>query len=517
MYQSFFYQKYWNQQIKSINVKKDSSVKPTYFIEISEEKYDHSIIIKFTRNTYKIIIIKRNNIIICESLYNINWEKTTEIPDKEKTTGILGKVVGKAINVFKVDLNNFIINETNILNYIKQVVDNQKIILENFFYFAADFSYPKLNEYKNFKQVTQEPNIDEIHEIPLKFANNFSYYKNEQLSYITADNELAKYIYNEKKKNKRIKYYKFNSEIFISEPDVKFYRGMELNYVPLLTNDILKEKPFLSITRNKEIALGFMYSNILLPKRKASISTIKILYEITLEKGVQYIDFKILGEKSLFPEEELLLFTTCCTFRYEELIPPTTINNYYICKVSISVTDIVELERRYKKTPDIKRFKELKIDDSFKSESFNISSSQSNIESDYKLTSNVPVLPTNQESNILYEETNAILKHNKDNKDNKHIYIIYKRTDIEDESVYICIDNTYYEVSGKIIGENKKIINKKITHKIITDGLNENSFVYLNKYSALCKTLGLIKFEIIYNTESLSKEVIAPDSNNFSI
>ena len=85
---------------------------------------------------------------------------------------------------------------------------------------------------------------------------------------------------------------------------------------------------------------------------------------------------------------------------------------------------------------------------------------------------------------------------------NKERYRIYKRTDIEDESVYICIDNTYYEVSGKIIGENKIIINKKITYKIIKELYqNENYFVYLNKYSPACRKLKLIKFTIIFNNK----------------
>ena len=82
---------------------------------------------------------------------------------------------------------------------------------------------------------------------------------------------------------------------------------------------------------------------------------------------------------------------------------------------------------------------------------------------------------------------------------NKKQYTIYKRTDIEDESVYICINNMYYEVSGKITDINRQIINKKITYKIITDKLYNNYFVYLNKYSFVCKELKLIKFKIIYS------------------
>ena len=67
--------------------------------------------------------------------------------------------------------------------------------------------------------------------------------------------------------------------------------------------------------------------------------------------------------------------------------------------------------------------------------------------------------------------------------------------------MYIYIDNTFYEVSGKITDINRQIINKKITYKII-DKLYNNYFVYLNKYSALCKKLKLIKFKIIYNMDS---------------
>ena len=38
----------------------------------------------------------------------------------------------------------------------------------------------------------------------------------------------------------------------------------------------------------------------------------------------------------------------------------------------------------------------------------------------------------------------------------KQQYIVYKRTNIQDESVYIEIDSNYYEVSGVIKDTNKK-------------------------------------------------------------
>ena len=279
------------------------------------------------------------------------------------------------------------------------------------------------------------------------------------------------------------------------------------------------------------IAMGFMEMDTRLPDNKSHI-----LYEITLEKGVPYIDFKILGKDTLYFEEELLLFTTLCVFRYEEPIPiDTGIGLYYICKVSISVTELIQY--KFKNIPDIKRFKELKLDDSLlpesiktstlfhnKSSSFNISSSTSGINSKYKSRNDVVIQSIEQNSNIQYEKTNVILEHTTDTTKQ---YVIYKRTDVKDESVYICIVNTYYEVSGKITDINKQIINKKITYKIIVDKLyntyiyqNKNYFVYLNKYSTLCKKLKLIKFKIIYNIEpdysDFSKEVITSSSKSLT-
>ena len=295
--------------------------------------------------------------------------------------------------------------------------------------------------------------------------------------------------------------------------------------LPTETTEILHERPFISITRNKMIAIGFMEMNTQLPAGKSHI-----LYEITLEKGVPFIDFKILGQDTLYFEEELLLLTEPCVFKYEPKVSQNTENGreYYICKVSISAKEIVQY--KFKNIPDIQRFKELKLDISSlsdevkeltalnnKSSSFNISSSTSGINSTYKSRNDVVIQPTNPNSNIRYKKTNVILGHTTDTTKQ---YVIYKRTDVKDESVYICIDNTYYEVSGKITDETKKIINKKITYKIITDKSykNKNYFLYLNKYSPACKKLKLIKFEIIYNVENnysdLSNEVIAPSSRS---
>lgn len=504
LYQSEFYYKYWNEQTRQIELLKKSITQSTYlenykyFIEIRSVD-NHKIIIAFNENSYKIIILK-GNVKICDSIYSIQW--TTKF------------------NIAKEDIRK----------YIKNVVENQKYYLENFYYYAADFSYPKLNKYKNFKRVSgQSEQLEQnICNIPSKFADSFKYYYNDRSKYIIAKNDLAKYIHKKTKKQPSIKYYKFNTdesnpnEIFEPEPSVVYYRGMNL---PTETTEILHERPFISITRNKMIAIGFMEMNTQLPAGKSHI-----LYEITLEKGVPFIDFKILGQDTLYFEEELLLLTEPCVFKYEPKVSQNTENGreYYICKVSISAKEIVQY--KFKNIPDIQRFKELKLDISSlsdevkeltalnnKSSSFNISSSTSGINSTYKSRNDVVIQPTNPNSNIRYKKTNVILGHTTDTTKQ---YVIYKRTDVKDESVYICIDNTYYEVSGKITDETKKIINKKITYKIITDKSykNKNYFLYLNKYSPACKKLKLIKFEIIYNVENnysdLSKEVIAPSSRS---
>jgi len=486
LYQSDFYYKYWNEQKRQITLHKKSGVQSTYiyledyeyFIEISSVD-NHKIIIAFNEETYKIIIFK-NNAIICDSIYSIKWTtKTTVFP-------------------YSLTKRKFTIKDKDILKYIEKVVENQKYYLENFYYYAADFSSPKLNKYKNFKKVNGNQNVCEI---PAKFVDSFKYYYNDRGKYIIAKNELARYIYNEGKKQPSITHYKFNTdEIFEPVQEVVFYRGMN---IPLQKTDIFHQREFISITRNKMIALGFMEMDKQLPAEKSHI-----LYEITLEKGVPYIDFKILGQNTLYFEEELLLFTTPCTFTYGEPISiDTGISLYYICKVSISVTELIQY--KFKNIPAIKRFKELTLDDSLlpesikkltlfhksKSSTFNISSSLSSINSKYKSPNNVLEQPVNQESNIQYEKINVMLEHST----NKKQYTIYKRTDIEDESVYICINNMYYEVSGKITDINRQIINKKITYKIITDKLYNNYFVYLNKYSFVCKELKLIKFKIIYS------------------
>lgn len=497
LYQSDFYYKYWNEQTRQIELRKKSVMQSTYLEYLENYEYfikirsvdNHKIIIAFNENSYKIIIFK-GNVKICDSIYSIQW----------------------IFNIAKDDIRK----------YIEKVVENQKYYLEQFYYYAADFSYPKLNKYKNFKKVNRQLEQN-ICEIPPKFANYFKYYYNDRSKYIIAKNELARYIHNESKKQPSITHYKFDTdEIFKPEQSVVFYRGMN---IPLQNTDIFHQREFISITRNKMIAIGFMEMDRQLPAGKSHI-----LYEITLEKGVPYIDFKILGQNTLYFEEELLLFTTPCSFRYEEpILIDTGISMYYICKVYISVNELIQY--KFKNIPDIKRFKELKLNDSLlpesikklelfhnKSTTFNISSSLSSINSKYKSANNVVIQPIELKSNIQYETTNTILEHTT----NKTQYVIYKRTDVKDKSVYIYIDNTYYEVSGKITDENRNIINKKITYKII-DKLyknyiyqNKKYFVYLNKYSPACKKLKLIKFTIIYNEEpaspDLSKKVITPSS-----
>ena len=494
LYQSDFYYKYWNKQTSQITLHKKSVMQSTYiylenyeyFIEIISVD-NHKIIIAFNENSYKIIIFK-GNVKICDSIYSIEW--TTKF------------------NIAKEDIRKYITN----------VVDNQKYYLENFYYYAADFSYPKLNKYKNFKKVSRQPEQN-ICYIPPKFANYFKYYYNDRGKYIIAKNELARYIHNESKKQPSITHYKFDTdEIFKPEQSVVFYRGMN---IPLKKTYIFQQREFISITRNKMIAMGFMEMDGQLPAGKSHI-----LYEITLEQGVPYIDFKILGQNTLYFEEELLLFTTPCAFRYEEPIEINTgISVYYICKVYISVNELIQY--KFKNIPDIKRFKEFKLDDSLlpesvknlqlfhknKSTTFNISSSLSSINSKYKSLNNVVIQSSEPKSNIQYETTNAILKHTT----NKTQYVIYKRTNVKDESVYIYIDNTFYEVSGKITDINRQIINKKITYKIIDKRYkNNNYFVYLNKYSALCKKLKLIKFKIEADYSNFSKEVIASSSKSLT-
>lgn len=483
LYQSNFYYKYWNEQTRQITLHKKSVMQSTYiylenyeyFIEIRSVD-NHKIIIAFNENSYKIIIFK-GNVKICDSIYSIEWT------------------------------NKFNIAKEDIRKYITNVVDNQKYYLENFYYYAADFSYPKLNKYKNFKKVSRQPEQN-ICYIPPKFANYFKYYYNDRGKYIIAKNELARYIHNESKKQPSITHYKFDTdEIFKPEQSVVFYRGMN---IPLKKTYIFHEREFISITRNKMIAMGFMEMD-----RQLLAGKSHILYEITLEKGVPYIDFKILGQNTLYFEEELLLFTTPCAFRYEEPIKINTdISVYYICKVYISVNELIQY--KFKNIPDIKRFKEFKLDDSLlpesvknlqlfhknKSTTFNISSSLSSINSKYKSLNNVVIQSSEPKSNIQYEKTNVILEHTINTTQR---YVIYKRTNVKDESVYICINNTYYEVSGKITDINRQIINKKITYKIIDELYkNKNYFVYLNKYSLVCKKLKLIKFKI------------EPDYNNFS-
>jgi hypothetical protein len=494
LYQSKFYYLYWIEQKEPIILGKKSVIQPPYLAFLENYEYfieinpldNHKVIIAFNENSYKILIFKANAK-ICDSIYSIKWATNTSVfpPSLVKP--------------------KFTIKDKDILKYIEQVVDNQKYFLLQFYYYAADFSYPKLNKYKNFKRFNGNQPDRNVFEIPDNFVDSFAYYYNDRSKYIIAKNELAKYIYNKSKKQPSITHYKFaNNEIFEPVQEVVFYRGMTL---PKENTKILHERSFISITRNKTTAMGFMEMGRQLQDEKSHI-----LYEITLEKGVPFIDFKILGQNALYFEEELLLFTTPCAFRYEDLLPINTgVGVYYICKVFISANELIQY--KFKNIPDIKRFKELQLDDSLLSESvkkltlfhknkssasFNISTSTSSINSTYKSRNNVVMQSSEPKSNIQYETTNVILEHTTD----KTQYVIYKRTDIKDESVYIYIDNTYYEVSGKITDINRQIINKKITYNII-DKLykNKNYFVYLNKYSLVCKKLKLIKFKIIYNIE----------------
>ena len=520
LYQSEFYYKCWINQTIQTKLYKKSTLQSSYiYLDYLEDyeyfikiiSYDnHKIIIAFNENSYKVIIIKDTEK-ICDSIYSIKWNVNT----------------GFSYNLIK---KKFTIKDKDIVKYIEQVVENQKHYLEQFYYYAADFSAPKLNKYKNFKKVNGNQLDQNVCYIPPKFVDSFKYYYNDRGKYIIAKNELAKYIYNESKKQPSITHYNFNTaEIFEPDPEVVFYRGMN---IPIQKTDIFHEREFISITRNKMIAMGFMEMDKPLPVGKSHI-----LYEITLEKGVPYIDFKILGQNALYFEEELLLFTTPCSFTYgQPILIDTGISEYYICKMSISVTELIQY--KFKNIPAINKFKELKLDDSLLSESikkltlfnkkkssslFNVSSSLSTINSKYKSSSNVALQPIDEKkaSNIQYEETNAMLEHTT----NKTQYVIYKRIDINDESMYIYINNIYYEISGKITDENKNIINKKITYKIIIDKLyndyiyqDKNYLVYLNKYSTLCKKLKLIKFKIIYNEENtysgFSKQVIPSYSSN---
>src|SRR6056300_529160 len=205
LYQSDFYYKYWSEQTRQIALNKKSDIQSTYIYLKYLEKYkyfieiisvdNHKIIIAFNENSYKIIIFK-GNIKICDSIYSIEWN------------------------------TKFNIAKDDIRKYIEKVVENQKYYLEQFYYYAADFSYPKLNKYKNFKKVSRQPEQN-ICEIPSKFANYFKYYYNDRSKYIIAKNELARYIHNESKKQPSITHYKFDTdEIFKPEQSVVFYRGM---------------------------------------------------------------------------------------------------------------------------------------------------------------------------------------------------------------------------------------------------------------------------------------------------
>jgi len=510
LYQSQFYDDYWNKLKKRIQLYKKSHSNPTskyykhlenyeFFIKSDSLNQLYYVIILFGKNTYRIKIISSNDIIICNSLYQIDWNDITynileskhiELYHQTKDTNkpILPPNMTKPIDEI-LKKKDVVLSENDMHYLVQKVIINQKYILNQFYYITAEISYPRLNKYKNFKKVdsieVDENNLCVIPQTDFTIGEHYRVYQNNSIKHIVTETELAKYIYNaNKKKPSTITHYKFiNNEIFEPIQEIVFYRGMNIT----TTNyNILEQKEFVSISRDKNIALEFMDLS-----SGKFITHTPILYEITLEKGVPYIDFKILGENTLYFEEELLLLTSPCKFEYEELILEST-NKYYTCKVSISIDK--DFQYKFKNLPDIERFKEFKlIDDSESSSSFNISTSTSNINSTYKSRNNVALQPINQNSTIQYEETNAMLE----NSINKQQYRIYKRTDIKDESIYIYISNIYYEVSGKITDENRNIINKKITYKLIENNYqNKNYLVYLNKYSALCKKLKLIKFMI---------------------
>lgn len=540
LYQSQFYYDYWNnpnklkkpiQLDKKANLKSNSKYYKyleNYEFFITSDSFNKSyyVIILFGENNYKIKIISSNDVKICDSLYAINWadikgnvleSKHIELYRQTKDTNkpILPLNMTKPIHEI-LQKRDVVLSENKMHYFVQKVIIHQKYILDQFYYITAEISYPRLNKYKNFKKVdsfeVNENNLFVIPQTDFTSGEHYRLYKNNSIQHIVTETELAKYIYNaNKKKPSTITYYKFiNNEIFEPIQEIVFYRGMNITTTDY---NIFEQKEFVSMSRDKNIALAFM-------DLSSVITHTPILYEITLEKGVPYIDFKILGQNTLYFEEELLLFTTPCAFRYEKPIEMNTgISVYYICKVYISVNELIQY--KFKNIPDIKRFKELQLDDSLlpesvknlqlfhknKSTTFNISTSSSSINSAYKSPRNNGVVRSSssspeKKSNIQYETTNVILEHTTD----KTQYVIYKRTDVKDESIYIYIDNTYYEVSGKITNENGNIINKKITYKITENNYqNKNYLVYLNKYSALCKKLKLIKFKIIYNSD-LSKK-----------
>ena len=507
LYQSQFYDDYWNNPNKlkkRIQLDRKSHFRSTskYYKHLEDYKFFiksdplnqlYYVIILFGENTYRIKIISSNDVIICDSIYVINWTDITynvlesehiELYHQTKNTNkpILPPNMTKPIEEI-LKKKDVVLSENDMHYLVQKVIIDQKYILNQFYYITAEISYPRLNKYKNFKKVdsieVDENNLCVIPQTDFTIGEHYKVYQNNSIQHIVAETELAKYIYNaNKKKPSTITHYEFiNNEIFEPIQEIVFYRGMNIKK----EHKIFEQKEFVSMSRDKNIALEFMDLS-----SGKFITHTPILYEITLEKGVPYIDFKILGENTLYFEEELLLLTSPCKFEYEEPILAST-GEYYTCKVSISIDK--DFQYKFKNLPDIERFKEFKlIDESKSSSSFNISSSQSSINSKIsKQTTDSKSFKLSLGENI---KTTVILE----DVINKQQYIVYKRTNIKDESVYIEIDSNYYEVSGIIKDTNKKQIENKITYEFITS--NYNNFVYLNKYSPIFKKLKLIKFMI---------------------
>ena len=515
LYQSQFYYDYWNnpnklkkpiQLDKKANLKSNSKYYKyleNYEFFITSDSFNKSyyVIILFGENNYKIKIISSNDVKICDSLYAINWadikgnvleSKHIELYRQTKDTNkpILPLNMTKPIHEI-LQKRDVVLSENKMHYFVQKVIIHQKYILDQFYYITAEISYPRLNKYKNFKKVdsfeVNENNLFVIPQTDFTSGEHYRLYKNNSIQHIVTETELAKYIYNaNKKKPSTITYYKFiNNEIFEPIQEIVFYRGMNITTTDY---NIFEQKEFVSMSRDKNIALAFM-------DLSSVITHTPILYEITLEKGVPYIDFKILGQNTLYFEEELLLLTSPCKFEYEEPILESSTRAYFTCKVSISIDK--DFQYKFKNLPDIERFKEFKlIDASESSSSFNISSSQSSINSkiskqttdskSFKLSLGENIKPTVMLEDVI----------------NKQQYIVYKRTNINDESVYIEINSNYYEVSGVIKDTNNKQIKNKITYEFITS--NYNNFVYLNKYSPIFKKLKLIKF-MIKETEAERK------------
>jgi len=507
LYQSQFYYDYWNnpnklkkpiQLDKKANLKSNSKYYrhlENYEFFITSDSFNKSyyVIILFGENNYKIKIISSNDVKICDSLYAINWadikgnvleSKHIELYRQTKDTNkpILPLNMTKPIHEI-LQKRDVVLSENKMHYFVQKVIIHQKYILDQFYYITAEISYPRLNKYKNFKKVdsfeVNENNLFVIPQTNFTSGEHYRLYKNNSIQHIVTETELAKYIYNaNKKKPSTITHYKFiNNEIFEPIQEIVFYRGMNITTTDY---NIFEQKEFVSMSRDKNIALAFM-------DLSSVITHTPILYEITLEKGVPYIDFKILGQNTLYFEEELLLLTSPCKFEYEEPILESSTRAYFTCKVSISIDK--DFQYKFKNLPDIERFKEFKlIDNSESSSSFNISSSQSSINSiNSKQTTDSKSFKLSLGENI---EPTVMLE----DVINKKHYIVYKRTNIQDESVYIEIDSNYYEVSGVIKDTNKKQITNKITYEFITS--NYNNFVYLSKYSPIFKKLKLIKFMI---------------------